>query len=267
MVQRMKIITTLNEKYWNRTGQYTVAHWKPLIPKEIKLWVHDTPESLPISANKLLSSNNKQRWIEEAGKIAPQREQPPGYYKEWSKLCHKSFAQWECFEADPKGIMIWMDADMKFKKQLNYNVIKNLIGDYFCAYLGRDRVDTQNEIYKKEFGQYEFLSPETGVIIYNCSHPIAKDFFTKMKETYLSFDVFNLYDWTDTGVFWNTVQSFDKAHFIDLAEKSVPTPFPLIVTLLDEYLEHWMGTKNKKEKSDTWGETERVSLKKQGSIK
>jgi len=263
----MKIVTTLSQKYWKRTGQYTVAEWKSKMPPSVKLWIHDTPTEIPISYDISLDCKGKDKWIRSAETVAKQKTQPPGYYKEWNKLCHKSFAQWECYEYDPQGIMIWMDADMKFRKRLDESVFENLLGDKFCAYLGRNRVDTQSDVYKTEFGQYNILSPETGVIIYNCDHSIAKDFFSKMKDTYLSMDVFNLYDWSDTGVFWDTVQSFDNTHFVDLAENYPPTPFPLIVTPLDEYLEHWMGTKNKKNKSDTWGETERISLKKQGVIK
>lgn len=261
-----KIITTLSQKYWKRTGQYTVAYWKSLIPKEIQLWIHDTPTSLPINYDRSIESTNKNSWIQDARLIASSKKQPPGYYKEWDKLCHKSFAQWECFEDEPKGIMIWMDADMKFRKLLNPEVFKDLLGDRFCAYLGRDRVDTQSEIYRNDYGQYNFLSPETGVIIYNCDHEIAKDFFNSMKDTYLSMKVFNLYDWSDTGVFWNTINQFDAKHFIDMAADFTPNPTPLVLTKLDEYLEHWMGTKNKKARADIRGSIIKEKLLNQGKL-
>lgn len=263
---KMKIITTLSKKYWKRTGQYTVANWKSLMPDESKLWIHDTPTDLPFSYDISVDCPIKNNWIISADQIAGKKNPPPGYYKEWNKLCHKSFAQWECYEKDPKGIMIWMDADMKFRKKLSTNVFENLVKDKFCAYLGRERVDTKSDLYKSAYGQYDFLSPETGVIVYNCDHPIAKDFFETMKKIYLSMEVFDLYDWSDTGVFYTCVKRFDKKYFNDMTAHLPPVPSPLTISILDEYLEHWMGTANKKNKQDIIGTKEKQELISQGLL-
>lgn len=262
----MKIITTLSQKYWKRTGQYTVAEWKSMLNDSWKLWIHDTPTDLPIKYDVSINCQHKNDWLIQADKIARQKQAPPGYYKEWNKLCHKSFAQWECYEKDPTGIMVWMDADMKFRKPLDENVFKDLVKDKFCAYLGRDRVDTQSEIYKSAYGQYKLLSPETGVIVYNCNHPIAKDFFNTMKDIYMSMKLFELYDWSDTGVFYTCVKKFDKKHFNDMTEHLPPVPSPLTISVLDEYLEHWMGTANKKNKKDIIGMKEKQELVNQGLL-
>jgi hypothetical protein len=263
---KMKIITTFSNKYWRRTGQYTVTEWKKLMPSDWQLWIHDTPTDLPINYDVSVNCPNKNTWIMEAEKIAKQKIAPMGYYSEWSKLCHKSFAQWECYEKDPTGIMIWMDADIKFRKPLDSDVFKNLVKNKFCAYLGRDRVDTKKSIYVESYGQYEFLSPETGIIIYNCDHYISKDFFKNMKNIYLSMEVFNLYDWSDTGVFYTCVKQFNKEYFNDITENLPAIPSPLTISVLDEYLEHWMGTANKKNKKDITGLNEKQALKNQGLI-
>ena len=76
-------------------------------------------------------------------------------------------------------------------------IIRALNGK-FCGYLGIDRVDT---LTNKKLASYGRLNVETGIIVYNLDHPIAKKFFEIQKNIYLTNESFKLYDWSDTGVF------------------------------------------------------------------
>lgn len=247
-----RIISTLSQKYWKKTGQYTMPSWKKNLPSGWEIWLHDSP-NLPLEIDNYLECKDKSTWIENARKIATTKKQPPGFMKEWEKFCHKSFAQWEAYERNPKGLLIWIDSDVKFKRPITEEVLKKCLNDKFCAYLGRDRVDTQDPFFKKRYGQYETLTPETCFIIYNLDHHLAEDFFKEFKKMYFSREIFNNYSWCDAGSFISTVQKFDKQYFNDITANDSPTPLPLNISILDPYIEHWIGTKNKKEKQDVIG--------------
>ena len=263
---KIKILTTLSRKYWEQTGQYTVANWRHDLPKGWEFWLHDTPK-LPVFADRYLPEINKSSWTAKAKEYVQGRELPVGYMKDWERFTHKSFAQWETYEADPSGILIWLDSDVRFKKPMNKEVILECLDGKFCGYFGRDRVNTEDPIFKKEYRHYDRLTVEGCVYIYNCDHPVAKDFFAALKNTYLSMDLFNYFDWCDTGAFHYTKSLFDEKYFNDITGHLPPVPSPLTVSVLDEYLEHWMGTANKKARADVIGEKEKALLKERGILK
>lgn len=53
-------------------------------------------------------------------------------------------------------------------------------------------------------------------------------------------------------------------HFNDITANCVASPSPINVSILDDYLEHWMGTNNKKNKADIKGKIEKELLLKKG---
>lgn len=241
------IVTTFSPKYWKRTAQYTVKDWRSYMPSDWNLILHNSPK-VNVGQDLNLTSSKKDSWYNSAKLI--EKDTRPGFMKEWNKFYHKSFAQWETYEHNPNGILIWMDADVKFKKPLTDALIKECLNDKFCAYLGRDRVNTQDPIFEKRYSQYDYLSPETCFIVYNLNHPLAKDFFNSFKEIYTSMKLFDNFSWCDAGAFITTVNKFSKESFNDITGHLLPTPLPLNVSILDEYLEHWIGTANKKNKTD-----------------
>ncbi len=262
---KVKILTTLSEEYWNKTGQYTVKFWNNFIPKEWEVWLHDTPE-LGIQYSHSINSNSKHSWIENAREIVsaiPEEQHPHGYYKEWLKFCHKSFAQWETYEKDPEGIMIWIDSDVVLKKSLDWSVIERGLDGKFCGYFGRDRVDPSINKKVKRYGKFNV---ETGVIFYNLSHPMAKTFFEIQKNIYLSNEVFKLYDWADTGVFETSMIRTDKSHFHDITGHLPPTTEPIPLSFLDDYVDHWMGVSNKEAREDISGKALKQKMIRSGLL-
>lgn len=258
---KTKVLTTLSNEYYENTGQYTVQYWKDQMPSDWEFWVHDTPD-LPIKATHSIQQKDKNTWIEKAAEVASTKPQPPGYMKEWHKFCHKSFAQWETYEHDPNGIMIWFDSDVRWKKQPTVDAMRKALNGKFCGYFGRDRVDTTQ---KKK--QYPKLNIEACFIIYNLDHPKAKEFFAHFKNIYLSMEVFDLYDWCDTGVFEEAMLRTGKEHFNDITGDLPPALAPLPISFLDEYFEHWMGSANKEARDDLSGKKERDKLIKRGLLK
>lgn len=262
---KVKVLTTLSNSYWEKTGQYTVKFWEDHIPKDWEVWLHDTPD-LGVRCDKLLESKDKSSWIDQAANIVsqiPEEKHPHGYYKEWLKFCHKSFAQWESYETEPSGILIWIDADVVLKKPLDMSMIEKGLGGKFCGYFGRDRVDPSTNKKVKRYGKFNV---ETGVIFYNLDHLDAKKFFDIQKNIYLSNEVFNLYDWADTGVFETAMVRTGKESFHDITGHLPPTTEPIPISFLDEYVDHWMGTSNKEARSDISGKALKQKMIRNGLL-
>lgn len=264
-MKKVKLLSTLTQKYWEATGQYTLKYWKDLSPADFELWLHDTPK-LPISVDRYLEQKEKNDWITKAEIASRDKPVPPGYMKEWQRFSHKSFAQWETYEADPNGILVWLDSDVKFKKPLTRDILLKCLDEKFCGYFGRERVNTKDPLYSKEYRHYDRLTIEACFIIYDLEHPIAKNFFQEFKNTYLSMKIFDYFDWCDTGAFEYTRNLFDQKYFNDITGNLPAVPSPLTISILDEYMEHWMGTKNKKARADIIGNKEKEVLKSRGII-
>lgn len=251
-MKKIKIITTMSQEYWDRVGKYSVSTWNQNLPDEWELWLHDTPD-IPIKFNKRINKTDKYDWIEEAEKIADSFPHPPGYQREWKMFCHKSFAMWESYKEDPSGIMIWCDSDVKWLKMLDQKIIDQSLKNTFCAYMGRDRVDTSQTAKKK----YARLTPETCILFFNLDHPIAEDFFEEFEKIYKSLEIFKLYSWCDAAVFEQVKNEFSKEYFNDIGKDDPPAIAPLPFNFLSEYFEHWMGWRNKEAREDISGKREK----------
>jgi hypothetical protein len=258
----VKIITTMSQEYWNKVGQYSVSTWPDLMPADWEFWLHDTPE-LPLTTHKKIIETEKYNWIANAEPISKMFDAPPGYQSEWKMFCHKSFAMWEAYKAEPNGIMVWCDSDVKWFKQPNIELLQKCLDGKFCGYLGRDRVDTSTTAKKK----YARLTPETCFIVFNLDHLIANEFFNKFENVYKSMDLFKLYSWCDAAVFEHVMNMFPKEHFNDITKDNPPAIAPLPLTLLNDYFEHWMGWSNKNARGDISGNKEKHKLIKRGFIK
>jgi hypothetical protein len=230
----VKILTTFSRKYYNETAQYTVKYWHNFIPNLWKLILHDCPQ-VGLKYHKLIMSKKKHKWIKEAFLISQEYVNkfpltPLGVYA-WLTFCHKAFALWETYEDDPKGILIWCDSDVLWKKKLDDKLILKALDNKFCGYFGAD-----------------LLIPgkvETGIIFFDLNHPIAKDFFFIYKNNYLSFDIFKKDLWYDNVNFTYTKSFFDPLVFNDIAKDVQPTRGPIYKSYFKDYCEHWMGKINK----------------------
>lgn len=254
----VKVVTTLSQEYWDRVGQYSVITWPNLMPDDWKLWLHDSP-NLPIKHDLNFTSTNKQEWWKLAEVKVSQftkKQKPFGYQQDWKTFSHKVFAQCESFEKESSGLMMWCDADVKWKKQPTTKFLIKCLDGKFCAYLGRDRVNPAEHKKRK----YKKLPNETGILIYNLDHPIAEKFFYNFKEIYLSLKLFDGYDWSDCGAFETAMLETGKENFNDLALPYPPAISPMPLTVLGNYFEHWMGWANKEARSDISGNKEKERL-------
>lgn len=255
MEKNVRVVTTLSQEYWDKVGQYSLSTWPSLMPPNWELWFHDTP-SLPITPHRNLQSEEKELWYQSANKEVKGRPEPPGYQNGWGMFTHKVFAQIESYKAEPSGIMIWCDADVRWKKMPTLNLLDRALEGKFCAYLGRDRVDTSKTSKKK----YKKLANETCILIYDLDHPAAANFFKNFENVYKSFRIFDHYDWSDCGGFEIAQNETGKEFFNDVTKNNPPAINPLPLSLYDEYFEHWMGWTNKNAREDISGKKEKEKI-------
>ena len=229
----------MSQEYWDKVGQYSVSTWPDLMPPKWEFWLHDTPD-LPLRVDKRIIKTDKTRWITESESISTNFPEPPGYQREWKMFCHKSFAIWESYQEQPEGIMIWCDSDVKWLKTPTNDLLERCLEGKFCAYLGRDRVDTSQTAKKR----YAKLTPETCIIVYDLDHPIAKQFFLEFENVYKSMELFKLYSWCDAAAFEYVKSKFPPEYFNDIGKNDPPAIAPLPINFLSEYFEHFIGWSN-----------------------
>jgi hypothetical protein len=101
----------------------------------------------------------------------------------------------------------------------------------FSGYLGRDRY-----VHKRNDGMHS--APETGIIFYNLDHQYASTHFSKLKEIYSDLNLFNYPAWSDEVIYGMLRDTNPEVY-----KSMTPTHsrFPLPISHLSKYFEHWMG--------------------------
>lgn len=112
-----------------------------------------------------------------------QHIRPENYLYNAAKFSHKVYAQLDAFESGERYI-VWLDADIVFKKELTRNFLKKLVKGYFCAYLGR-------------IGCYT----ETGFLIFDTHHPDFQTFKDRYRKVYDDRTLFLMDYWIDCLAF------------------------------------------------------------------
>lgn len=124
-----------------------------------------------------------------------------GFKKDGIRFCYKVFCVTHCGIniSDKYKYLIWLDADIVFKKKFNLEYINNELfeKDSMMAYLGR------NNNYS-----------ECGFLIFNLKHKNIKDYFIEMKRMYTSGDIYKEKEWHDSYI-WDIVRiRFEKKYNI-----------------------------------------------------
>ena len=116
--------------------------------------------------------------------------------KQWFKFSHKVEAQIETAKQLKTGYMIWLDADVEQTQPYTEEWLRQQLpkeGEMF-TYLHREGY------------------PETGWIAYNLNEMQTHTFFTELEHTYLNNKLFDLEQWHDGYVWWETYKSMSKMY-------------------------------------------------------
>jgi hypothetical protein len=223
------VITTFSKANYEEYAKTTIDSWKKNWPSNWKLVTVDA--EVDVNEDIKLECPEKHQWISYVKSTGINAPEPKGHERQWEKFCHKSYAQIIASQSLSSGYMIWLDADVKFLKTPPSNLVEKEITGFFSGYLGRDG-------YKHKSNDGRHSAPETGIIFYDLDHAYSKNHFAKLKEIYSGHNLFNYPAWSDE-VIYGILKDITPSVY-----KSV-TPtysrFPLAISHLSEYFEHWMG--------------------------
>ena len=154
------------------------------------------------------------------------------------KFAHKIFAIQKAISLCKTQYLIWLDADIKTVKVVNYKFLNSLVKpNHYMSYLGREHV-------QKESIRYS----ETGFMIFDLYHKHHKAFWSLMDEMYKGGKLFNLDEWTDSWVLDHVRKHFEKSfklkniNLCDFGLKDVGNESHVFVgSILGDYMDHKKG--------------------------
>lgn len=128
---------------------------------------------------------------------------------------------------------IWIDADVVTKKKVTKAFLETVCqNNSLISYLGRKDWDHS----------------ECGFVCYRTGHPVVRTFLSKLRDTYLSGDVYAMREWHDSYVFDCLRKQFSEWEWaFDNISFGVPGNHVWPETILGEYMEHNKGPKLKRE--------------------
>ena len=245
------ILTTFSEDNYRDYASITLDSWKQNWPSNWKLIVIGADNIPGVDADIVLNCPEKDSWILETEKHPPGKPYPKGYLRDWKKFCHKAWAQITAYEHLKTGYLIWMDADVIWKKTPPQNLVESeLQNTHFSAYLGRDG-------YRHKHPGHH-VSPETGLVLYDLDHPQASKHFSHWKEIYTSNELFKYPGWSDDFIY-GELRKDNFTAYKSLTQNQPPSRYPLAINHLNVYFEHWMGG-GKDLRSDSGGNKLREKL-------
>ena len=135
---------------------------------------------------------------------------------------------------DDLEYLIWTDADLRCKKDFNFNSLQNFLPnkDELMSYLGRRN-------------QYS----ECGFLGFNLEHNEFENFINRIIKIYTSGEIFSLQEWHDSYI-WDHVRSEyeDKeVKFKNISNKGFDHYHPFINSGLEEFFDHLKGPNRKKD--------------------
>lgn len=150
------------------------------------------------------------------------------------RFAHKIAAVTD-FGADlDDGIMIWLDADIYTHSDVTWEWLKALLPH--PAYLGwLDRKNTH---------------PECGFVMYRCSHRSHGKMMQRMRDVYVSGDLFKMPRWDDCHMLQALVAKAQWSHEMpapqSLSGRAVRTSHPLVCGPLSQCFDHLKGDRKGK---------------------
>lgn len=154
------------------------------------------------------------------------------------KFAYKYFAIRKAISFCKTQYLIWLDADIKTYKKIDYEFLEVLVKpEYYMSYLGRQHI-------KKIKNRYS----ETGFMIFDLYHKLHELFWMDLNEMYINGGLFNLEEWTDSWVIDHVRKKFEKKYNLgnlnisNLGLKEVGNESHVFVaSILGDYMDHKKG--------------------------
>lgn len=232
----IEVITSFNDRYYNMIGKACVESWIKHWPKELKLTCYVEEFSIP--------EHKRIRQIS--------FDQLPESYFDFQKsdendrvkiFAKKAYSVIHAMENSKADRIIWLDADVISKKDIDIKFLESLCPDNVLAtFMG-----VQHHKIRGDDTSPLVFSAETGFFIVNTQHEKFKKFAARYREYYDKRLSQNLRRFYDGDVFGAVIEEFRKtAEVNDLCsviEKSPKTPLKHLE--LGQYIQHFKAKHSK----------------------
>lgn len=147
------------------------------------------------------------------------------------RFSHKVYALYHAASTTNARYLIWLDSDTELYDFVTPDYFRHFIPEgTFVGYLGR--------------GGEAFS--ECGFMIYDLTHPYAKDFFNKFKWYYDTDELYKLKEWHDSYIFDTVRKEFESAKKIQTVNLSAAFNKHHFNATLDGYIMHLKGDRKHK---------------------
>ena len=136
---------------------------------------------------------------------------------------HKAFAVMDSLKNHDKGLLVWIDCDVLFKKTVPLEWVSTLVGDNLSAHLGL--------IWKEIYGA------ETGFFVINLEHTLKNNFLEEYRRSYVERDWTNLRKPFDNDIYGRTIKVINAPYTELSTNLNLVSPFNR--SQLKEYMYHY----------------------------
>ncbi len=233
-------ITTMNQDYYNHIGKYMIKSWLHYW-KDYTITVYVEDFQLPITDDRIIQKD----WWEYC-------------FDSWrvfdincddnrcKKFAKKGFSFLDSLENPIAENLIWLDADLIFKKPMDDEILnkvapnKKLISLFDCFYQHSPNYTLEEYL---NTSTRPFYAAETGFMVINTNHKNYNEFVKNYRTLYTSEKMNEkIIKWYDTEVTVLSAFNFlDQINDLSKLRTTNKTQTPLNKTWLGEYVSHQKG--------------------------
>jgi len=233
-------VTSLNNEYWNSTSKVNIQSWAEHLPNNVDIVVY-SEDDIDVGAvhpriiyKELYNASPDLVAFKERHKDNPHYNGHIGMKQEggtkafkWRgiKFAHKTFAIFAEAKVQQDNWLVWLDADVLMHTPMTQEFLDKLFPDHKAiTYLGRP-------------GEYD----ECGLVGYNLSNPIAREFINNFENQYLT-GLDHLRETHDSWVFFQLRLSYeDQEPFLDLNPNPINAKSPFNNSGINQVMVHTKG--------------------------
>lgn len=221
-------VTSMSRSYYEFIGKYMIESWSKFWATDLIIYSEDDLSFLN-SANIFYKD-----WNSPCLSLWNNFCKMPVHESE-KKFAKKGFASLESWKSLDSKKIIWIDADMIFRKSVSSNVLDKLLPN-----------DKLISLFTHNYcpGRYNGLSSESGFYIINTQHIDFKNFILEYERIYTSnFVPTEISSLGDHKILALTASRFqDQVEDLSKYRTTDKTTTPLNHSWLSEYMNHYKGT-------------------------
>ena len=225
----MRVVTTCHKAGWELYGQQCLDGLKKW-PAEAEFWWYSDGFDLPAAKNVREIKNEGLERLQ-AFKARHRGYKPPDWRFDVVRFSNKAFALYDALR-DYDGFGVWMDADIVTHKRMPKDYLRKLLPE--GCYIG--------------LFQRDGLHTETGLMLFDCSHPAHKSFMDTYIDWYESDRFKGAHEWHDCIVTDSVLRAFERNNLVkshNLSGKASNMSHPMAVHDSAQYFDHLKGPKRK----------------------